>query len=100
MSSDMEKTVPMGEKYDPEAAITHTESPQDGEVEVIKAKHIQESNKILRTMRQGEEWLDAKMGVETKGIDRITEEEKQPPSIWNVSLDSNAFCQRKELIIL
>jgi hypothetical protein len=51
--------------------------------EIARSRAIQNSIKPLRYMRQGEEWLDAKMGVETQGIDRIPEEEKKPPSIFN-----------------
>jgi hypothetical protein len=51
--------------------------------EIARSRAIQNSIKPLRYMRQGEEWLDAKMGVETRGIDRVPEEDKTPPSIWN-----------------
>jgi len=51
--------------------------------EIARSRAIQNSIKPLRYLRQGEEWLDAKMGVETQGIDRIPEEEKKPPSIFN-----------------
>lgn len=51
--------------------------------EAARAKHIQNKVAFLRVMRQGEEWLDEKMGIETQGIDRIPEEEKKPPSIFN-----------------
>ena len=52
--------------------------------EVIRARELQQRATWLGKMRQGEEWLDAKMGIETQGIDRIHEEDKQPPSILNV----------------
>ncbi|KAL9084883.1 MAG: hypothetical protein Q9165_007836 [Trypethelium subeluteriae] len=52
--------------------------------EVIVARELQHRNTILHKLRQGEEWLDAKMGIETRGIDRIPDEERRPPSIWNV----------------
>jgi hypothetical protein len=51
--------------------------------EIARSRAIQNSIKPLRYLRQGEEWLDAKMGVETRGIDRVPEEDKRPPSIWN-----------------
>ena len=51
--------------------------------EIARSRAIQNSIKPLRYMRQGEEWLDAKMGVETQGSDRIPEEDKKPPSIFN-----------------
>ena len=31
---------------------------------------------FLRTLRNVEEWLDRKMGIETQGIDHIHEEDK------------------------
>lgn len=59
--------------------------PQDSDSEeVIKARELQQRWGFLRTLRNGEEWLDKKMGIETQGIDRIHEEDKRPPSIINV----------------
>lgn len=52
--------------------------------EVIVARELAQQKGFLRTLRRGEEWLDEKMGIETQGIDRIREEDKQPPSILNV----------------
>lgn len=54
--------------------------------EIGRAREIQQRTGILRTMRKGEEWLDAKMGIELQGIDRIHEEHKRPPSIVNIFL--------------
>lgn len=59
-------------------------NPETDSAEVIKARDIQRDIKVLRKLREGEEWLDAKMGIETQGIDRIHEEDKQPPSLMNV----------------
>jgi len=53
--------------------------------EVKRARELQNKISLFRHMRKGEEWLDRKMGVETQGIDRIPEQQKRPPSIWNVS---------------
>lgn len=53
------------------------------DIEVARARAIQNAFAPLRFLRQGEEWLDAKMGVESQGIDRIPEEKKRPPSIIN-----------------
>lgn len=52
--------------------------------EVIRARELQQRSGVFRKLRQGEEWLDEKMGIETQGIDRIHEEDKKPPSILNV----------------
>lgn len=57
--------------------------PED---EVVVARKIQHSFAPFRYLSKSEAWLDQKMGVETQGIDRIPEEEKQPPSIWNIYL--------------
>lgn len=51
--------------------------------EVARARHLQNAIAPLRFLSKGEEWLDHKLGIETQGIDRIPEEEKKPPSIWN-----------------
>ena len=53
------------------------------EIEVAKARAIQNGLAPFRWLSKGEMWLDQKMGVETQGIDRIPEEEKRPPSLWN-----------------
>jgi len=52
--------------------------------EIILARELQQRNSFLGRLRRGEEWLDEKMGIETQGIDRIHEEDKQPPSLINV----------------
>ncbi|CCU81768.1 purine-cytosine permease [Blumeria hordei DH14] len=42
--------------------------------------------RVLCQLQRAEEWLDEKMGIETQGIDRILEENKQPPSLLNMFL--------------
>lgn len=65
-------------------------SPHHGNVtpsnEIIRARQIQNSIAPFRYLSQGEQWLDSKLGIETQGIDRIPENQKRPPSIWNVFL--------------
>lgn len=65
-------------------------SPRHGNVtpasEIIRARQIQTGIAPFRYLSQGERWLDSKLGIETQGIDRIPEEQKRPPSIWNVFL--------------
>ena len=51
--------------------------------EIAPTRAIQNKIAPLRFLRQSEEWLDAKLGIETQGIDRIAEEDKRPPSIIN-----------------
>jgi hypothetical protein len=81
----------MDEKHDVENPPVYNVTEEGvGSVEEVKrAKHLQEKNAVFRKMRRGEEWLDEKMGVESTGIDRIPEEDKQPPSIWNVGFLSD-----------
>jgi hypothetical protein len=72
------------EKHDLEAGS----SPEEVELavgEIERPRTLQNSNAVLRALHQSEVWLDTKLGVETQGIDRIPEEEKQPPSLINVS---------------
>jgi hypothetical protein len=56
------------------------------EEEVVVARRIQHSFAPFRYLSKSEAWLDEKMGVETQGIDRIPEDQKQPPSVWNIFL--------------
>ena len=48
-----------------------------------RTKEIQNKFAPLRMMVKGEEWLDAKLGIETQGIDLIREEDKKPPHMIN-----------------
>ena len=81
-SHDVKHPVHDVEMGDPEkGAPLATDSDTE---EVIRARELQQRMGFLRKMREGEEWLDAKMGIETQGIDRIHEEDKRPPSIINV----------------
>ena len=58
---------------------------REGSIDEIKrTREIQNSVPVLRGLRHAEEWLDRKLGVELQGIDRIPDEEKRPPSIWNI----------------
>jgi hypothetical protein len=52
-----------------------------GELEVMA---MRERIPILRKLRAIEAWLDKKFGIETTGADRIPEDERRPPSIFNV----------------
>lgn len=56
---------------------------------LLKADRVHELQArvaILRYLNGFEAWLDRRLGVETQGVDRIPEEEKQPPSVWNIFL--------------
>ena len=80
-SPDLERGLDDGLTKD---RITYTDD-RLGSVheEVARARQIQNGFAPLRILRQSEEWLDAKLGIETQGIDRIPEEAKRPPSIIN-----------------
>ncbi len=52
-----------------------------GELEVMA---MRERIPILRKLRAMEAWLDKKVGIETTGADRIPEDQRRPPSIFNV----------------
>ena len=58
----------------------------NGSEEHIRARELQQQVGVLHKLRQGENWLDEKMGIETQGVDIIHEENKRPPSILNVFL--------------
>ena len=84
-SSDIEKTdleagqpIADGSTVDADRAVA--------EIEVARVRGIQQENKFIRKMRESEEWLDKKMGIELQGIDRIPEEQKQPPHLINIFL--------------
>jgi hypothetical protein len=85
------------EKHDIEAgknpSVEDTTKVDVGNIEEVKrTKELQTKSAFFRKLRAGEEWLDAKMGIELQGVDRIPDEQKQPPSIWNVSpLEFSAF---------
>ena len=52
-----------------------------GELQVIE---LRKGNSVLRKLKGIEDWLDKKFGVETTGADRIPEDQRHPPSIFNV----------------
>lgn len=54
--------------------------------EIHDTRKIQSNITVLRKLREGEEWLDRVVGIELQGIDRVPDEAKQPPSIWNIFL--------------
>lgn len=58
--------------------------------EVRRTNEIINSFTPLRKLHEAERWMDRKLGgdqfFETQGIDRIPDEEKIPPSIWNAMM--------------
>ena len=81
---DMEKDLEAGGMEKHTAGAHINDDFETGTAEPIRARKLQQEKNFLRTLRNGEEWLDAKMGIETQGIDRIKEEDKRPPSLINV----------------
>ena len=68
------------------ADVTTVDVDHDNTAEVARVRDIQQQNRVVRSMRHAEEWLDSKMGIELQGIDRIPEEEKRPPHLINIFL--------------
>lgn len=58
------------------------DADDSGEAEVIK---IRNGNKVLRKLRDMEEWMNRKMKFEAMGVERIPEDKRQPPQTLNVS---------------
>lgn len=80
-------TSDINEKSSPPPAYPDVErSDSVVAAEIHRTIQIQSSIGVLRVLRRAEEWIDSKVGIELRGIDRIPEEEKQPPSQWNIFL--------------
>lgn len=57
--------------------------PMDpGEVEVV---NIRQGNKLLRSLRGLEMWMDRKLNFEAMGVERIPENSRKPPQVLNAS---------------
>ena len=69
-----------------EAGPPAVEVDHDSVDEVGKVRDIRQHNRFVRSMANAEGWLDAKMGIELQGIDRIPEEQKRPPQLINIFL--------------
>ena len=82
---DVEKSAHVSERV-PEGSDGVAAHSMSGS-EAKRAHQLQASG-IFGKLRRGEEWLDAKLGIELQGIDRIPEDEKKPPSILNVGVRS------------
>ncbi|KKK15455.1 hypothetical protein P175DRAFT_0502085 [Aspergillus ochraceoroseus IBT 24754] len=81
---------------DVEAAVVSREATverrhngtENGSIDEIAHKHrILNSIPVLKKLNDAEKWMDRALGgdelFETQGIDRITDDQKRPPSIWN-----------------
>jgi hypothetical protein len=49
-----------------------------------KVESIRERFAVLRFAHGVETFLDKKVGMETQGLDRMPEDERRPPAMWNV----------------
>ncbi|KAF3479702.1 cytosine permease [Arthroderma uncinatum] len=78
---DLENSQPSDQK----AEVRQGDSIQSREEDPIENPEIK-TVKIERVLRQIELWLGQKLNIETQGIERIKEEDKQPPSLWNAFL--------------
>ncbi|KAG9240972.1 permease for cytosine/purines, uracil, thiamine, allantoin-domain-containing protein [Calycina marina] len=70
-------------KHSSPAFVADGSDFEDGYTANPRTKEIQNRFAPLRYLVKGEDWLDAKMGIETQGIDLIKEEDKQPPHLVN-----------------
>lgn len=88
MSLPNEKNLELGvaDSTSVEAELPAYDVRQGSVVEIKRTAELQNRIGVLRAMRKGEEWLDAKLGIELQGVDRIPEDKKQPPSTWNIFL--------------
>lgn len=65
------------------STIDHVMDPNDaGEVQVM---NIRQRNRVLRTLRRAERWMNGKMQFEAMGVERVPEDKRVPPGILNVS---------------
>jgi hypothetical protein len=69
------------EKNSIEEGVVEKTTLGRGELEVVQ---MRERISILRKLNAAEAWLDKKFGIETTGADRIPEDQRRPPSIFNV----------------
>ncbi|UZJ55760.1 hypothetical protein CBS101457_005080 [Exobasidium rhododendri] len=86
-SHSAEKDLEAGseKEYLPQTEVTN-HVPFVPEEEISATRAIQNRFKVLGTLQKGEDFIDRYVGIEKQGIDRISEEDKQPPSMWNIFL--------------
>lgn len=83
VSNDIESNM----KHDTKSHIGFSSSPVSSQLSTDPTEKIHLSRSgVLGKLQQLEEWLDKKMGIETQGIERIHEENKIPPSMFNMFL--------------
>ncbi|PWY84742.1 nucleoside transporter [Aspergillus heteromorphus CBS 117.55] len=47
-------------------------------------RQIQQGNGLLRSLRQFENWVDGKLGVEAMGVERVPDDQRRPPEVLNM----------------
>jgi len=66
-------------------------SPATDEVSIHASRSdiavLRDKSSLLGKLRAVELWLDKKLKVEPMGIERIPEDKRRPPSVFNVSDD-------------
>ncbi|PWY96098.1 nucleoside transporter [Aspergillus sclerotioniger CBS 115572] len=50
----------------------------------MRIQDLQQGNRLLRSLRQAETWMDRKFGVEAMGIERVPDDQRHPPELLNM----------------
>lgn len=83
-----------GHPHNPRLDDGHVVDPMDpGEAEVV---NIRQGNKVLRSLRELETWMDRKLKFEAMGVERIPENSRRPPKLLNASTSLQfMYCPRR-----
>jgi len=68
-------------------ALERGPTPKDYAINIagdIESIDFRDSSVVLRNVRRAEVWMDRKFGVEATGVNRIPDDQRQPPRIINV----------------
>jgi hypothetical protein len=82
-SHDVSKNTEKNFDVEADAAPAYSADEIGSIDEIHRTRELQNRVGFLRNMRRMEEWIDSKIGIELQGVDRIPEDAKTPPSIWN-----------------
>lgn len=108
---DLEKSIPKVSSVDNASGVVdfpdatgHPRNPRlddgqvvdpmdPGEAEVV---NIRQGNKVLRSLRELETWMDRKLKFEAMGVERIPENSRRPPQLLNASTSLQfMYCPRR-----
>merc|ERR1712000_474597 len=70
-------------------ALERGPTPKDYAINIagdIESIDFRDSSVVLRNVRRAEVWMDRKFGVEATGVNRIPDDQRQPPRIINMIL--------------